>query len=524
MAETRPKILRGAPRAGFANLVDRIRRVPWEAVAVGLGLFAVLALFVGADPSAAGTASTSPFTDEAYNVVNARNLIQLGRWSVDPWNLYLVNLPFSVLIAAGFKLLGVGMIQARLVTIACVSLASAALAWGLRGVVGRVPAIVAGVAFATSGLILFYGRLAYLEDLVVLGLTLGFLVLARTDRLTFRWGLVAGVCFAIAIGTKPNAAFPVAGILFALAVFQRKGTWRWIVGCLAVIALAGTAWAVFVWLPNRAAVSIDLQIWPQNTLPRNPIQWVVQALAYPVRSDGVVGWMLGPLLALAGAAVAAIIGLRKRLTAAEGRLALASLGWLVFSFGILLVVTYRPNRYVIQDVPALAVLVAVALSAVRRWLDERAAALNEVTPDAAPEAPTAGQRRLRFSTANLLVIAAVVFVSAPGIVQYASWMNGATYSLPQIENQFANTVPDGQTVAGYPAALFFMKSYAIAITTGALNPALENADLYATGVRWYLQAQSDPAPIGVPASAWSARQTMTCAVWRGYTSCLFKVP
>ena len=386
-----------------------------------------------------------------------------------------------------------------------------------------MPAVVSGIAFATSGLILFYGRLAYLEDLVVLALTLGFLVLARADRLTFRWGLVAGIFFAIAIGTKPDAAFAVAGILLALALFMRRGTWRWIGGCLAVIALAGAAWAVFVWLPNRDAVSIDIQIWPQNTLPLNPIEWVVRAVIYPFRSDGVVGWMLGPLLVVAGAAVAAIVSLRKRLTATEVRLALASLGWLAIGFGILLIVSYRPNRYAIQNVPALAVLVAIALSVVHRWLDERAARPNGVTANATSEAPTVGQRR-RFSTTSLLAAAAVVLLTAPGIVLYASWMKGATYTVPAIENQFATTVPDGQTVAGYPAALFFLKSHAIAITTGPLNPALANADPYATGVRWYLQDRSDPAPIGVPASEWSARQTVTCAVWRGSDICLFKVP
>lgn len=396
--------------------------------------------------------------------------------------------------------------------------------WGLRGAVGRAAAVVAGLAFAACALILYYGRLAFLEDLVVLSLTLGFLVLARSDRLSFRWGIAAGICFAVAIGTKPNAAFPVAGIFAALAVFQRRDTWRWIVGCLAVVFLAGAAWAVFVWLPNRDAVSIDIQIWPQNTLPHNPVQWVVQALAYPFRSDGIVGWMLGPLLIAGAAALAAIAGLRKRLTPVEARLALAAFGWLVFGFGVLLIVTYRPNRYVIQDVPALAILVAVALSVARRWLAERAAATDEGASSARPQRPTSAPARTQPSAApNLLVLATVVLLCTPGIVQYASWMKSATYSLPEIQNRFAATVPDGETVAGYPAALFFLKSHAVTITTGPLDPALAHADLYAAGVRWYLAPDNGAAPIGVPADVWTARRTVECDMWRGASYCLYKL-
>lgn len=511
---------------GRARLARSIARLPWEAVAVGLGLFLLLATFVGADPRPGVTFSGSPFSDEAWNVVNARNLIQLGRWSVDPWNPYLVNLPFSVLMAAAFKLLDVGIIQARLTTIACVSLAATALVWGLRGVVGRLLAVLAGVAFAMSGLILFYGRLAYLEDLVVFALTLGALVLARGDRLTFRWGLVAGLCFAIAIGSKPNAAFPVAGILVTLAVVQRKETWRWIAGCLAAIALAFVAWAFFVWLPNQDGVALDLRIWPQNTLPHSVGSLLrrLVTLDYFRNSDGVVGVMLGPLLALAGAALAAIVLLRKRLTAAEGRLVLASVGWLAAGIGILAVVTYAPNRYAVQDVPPLAILVAVGLELVFRWFREREDATDEAASGASPEAPPLVRRRRKNAATAatvVLVVAALVGSSAPGLVQYAKWMDGATYTLPASQDQLANVVPHDATVAGDFTALLFMKSHSI--TTGS-HPALAHADFYATGVRWYVQPDSVAAPIGVPATAWTAREKVVCAPWHGTTFCLYKVP
>src|ERR1035437_6441041 len=130
---------RPAPPRGnrLALLAGTLRAIPPEALLVGVCLFALLAVFVAADPASHVTASNSPFTDEGYNTANARNLVQLGRWSMDEWNLYLVNLPFSLVEAVWFRLVGVGIVGARLVTIACVSLAATALVWGLRGGGGR---------------------------------------------------------------------------------------------------------------------------------------------------------------------------------------------------------------------------------------------------------------------------------------------------------------------------------------------------------------------------------------------------
>ncbi len=154
-------------------LTRRVMALPWAAILVGAALFVLLAAFVSADPAGNVTFSSSPFSDEGFNLVNARNLVQLGRWDTDQWNLYLVNLPYSLLAAASFRILGVGIDSARLVSIVCVSATAGALACGLRRSLGTAWAAFGGVAFATSGLVLFYGRLAYVEDLVVLGLALG---------------------------------------------------------------------------------------------------------------------------------------------------------------------------------------------------------------------------------------------------------------------------------------------------------------------------------------------------------------
>ena len=87
---------------------------------------------VGVDPARGVTASTSPYTDEGWNVVNARDLVMFGSWATDDWRMYILNFPFSALEAAWMAAVGVGIVQARLLVIACGAVALGTLGIGLR--------------------------------------------------------------------------------------------------------------------------------------------------------------------------------------------------------------------------------------------------------------------------------------------------------------------------------------------------------------------------------------------------------
>lgn len=508
-----------------ARLAVWPRNLPVEAILVGLGLFVLLVAFVSADPSSHATFSVAPFTDEAGNLVNARNFVQLGSWSTDQWNLYLVNLPFSLVEAVTFQATGVGIVQARLAMIVCASLTATVLVWGLRDTVGRVWASFAGLAFGASGLILFYGRLAFLEDLVVLGLTAGTLVLARQSRINLRGGAAAGLGYAIAIGTKPSALFAVAGILVTMALiwgWRDRAMRRWLLGATAVIAAAGVVWAVAIWIPNRDAVAIDLKIWPPYQWNLTPIELLTSIKRYLGNSDSVIGVMLLPLLVLGSMGVAAIVVLRQRLTESEARLAAASFGWAAFGFGILMVASYRPNRYVVPLVPSLAILAAIGLHLFAGAMQERLAGWR--TSDDASTATSTNQdapyRRARRLAPGLVAVAAIVIAVAPGLVWYGSWARSARHDLVSIQSQFANVVPADQTVVGSNSALLLMRSKARTVIDGLAN----NGDLYAEGTRWYLLPSDASAPTGVPASAWANRKRVVCTEWRAATVCVFHVP
>jgi len=509
---SRPATPGESVRRRVSVAADLARRVPLEAVLVGLGLFLLLAVFVAADPPSHVTFSTSPFTDEAFNTVNARNFVQLGRWSTDEWNLYLVNLPFSLVEAVWFRLVGVGIVQARLVAIACVSLSATALVWGIRGAVDRRAAAFAGIAFAASGLILVYGRLAFLENMVVLGLVLGSVVLARDERLGFRWGIVSGVCYAVAIGAKPSAAFAVAGILVAVAILASHdhASRRWVAGALTAIAVPGLLWATVIWLPNRDVIALDLKIWAPENLNFAPLGMLKSAWHYVINdNDHIYGTLLGPLLGLGAAGFFTVAFQRRRLTRSQARLALVAIGWLAAGFGVLLIASYRPNRYAVPLVPPLAILAALGIQLASAWLVERR--------------PGAGLASGRWM-AGALVLAVTVATAAPGLAWYASWAHGATYNLPDIQARFASAVPAGERVAGRESALFLMRSDAVTLITQPGGGPANQGNLYAQGVRWYVLPADDPPPPGVSAAIWASRQSVECAEYGGVRECLFHVP
>lgn len=483
---------------------DRVTR--WAVpIGLGLGVAVLLAAAVSLDPARGVTASASPFADEGFNTVNARNLVLLGRWSTDGWNLHLVDLPLSALLAAVFRLFGVGIVQARLACIALVGLLVTLLAAGLRRPFGAWPAALAALAVATSGLVLYYGRLVYQEDLVVLCLAAGVLTLGRFERdAAFRWGLLGGLGLALAIGTKPSAAFAVAGILIALALAGRRAraTWRWLGGAVLVIALAGLGWALLIGLPDRSQVEAVLRIWPPFTWPTTPGAALRRVVGYATGNDGAVRLCLALVIAGAAGAVVVIAG-RARLEPAGGRLVAAAVGWLGGGLGILALASYRPNRYVLPMLPAAAILAAAGLWLAAPWL------------------------RGRLPGARRVVAAGLVatLVAAPGLLAYASWVRDTPSTLPAIQDRMARLVPSGVVVAGADSALFLMRAPVVTtITREGISG--NSGDLYdSAGVRWYL-TNRDVAPYAVtlPPGAWAARRLAGCERWFDATDCLYEVP
>jgi 4-amino-4-deoxy-L-arabinose transferase-like glycosyltransferase len=465
-------------------------------------LMALLVAQLPADPAAGVTFSNSPFTDEAWNVMGARNWVLLGDWSAGNWALHLVQLPFNVLQAAAFRLLGVGILQARLVATLCTVGTVVLLTLLVRRRLGPPAGLVAGLGLAGTGLVLYYGRLAYVETLVMLTMVAGVAALCWRPSAPSRWpALVAGLLLAVAIGTKPSALFSVVGVLIGVALAMRTGRWlRPILMAAAAVALAAVGWTVVIAIPNAEAVGWVLDIWSSQKPPQDILELVNRIIHYPVRDDGV---LLMSLPLVVGGVLGLIAAIARWRSLDEGQRAIAgaAIGWLAVGLGVLVLASYRPNRYTLPVLPALAILTSYLVPAAASRL----------------HGSRAGLRRPLAATAITLLL-------LPGLVMYGGWAAGTTSRLPQIQAQMASAMGD-EPMEGGLAPLFAMR-VPVPIYIHWSTSDVNEGDLYGeAGVRWLVMADAYlPRWIEQHPAAWARRAKVLCVEWGRGTQCLVRVP
>jgi len=487
-------------------MVDRAG-APWLAALVaGLVALALLGVQLAADPSIGVTFSNSPFTDEGWSVVGARNQVLLGQWATDEWQLFWAQLPFNVVVAAVFEAFGVGIIQARAVSVACTVGASAVLAWFVGRRMGAAAGIVAGVGLATSTVVLYYGRLALLEPMVLLFLVLGTVtLLSGGAEGSWRRGAIAGAALALAIGTKPSAGVAVAGMLLGAALAGRPapaGMGRRIAAAVAVIGVSGAVWLLVV-LPQPGLLDAILRVWPQQSMLVSPAEAWDRVIDYVRDSDRAIP-MTAPLLG--GAVVGLVLASWRwaRLDPRQRALVGAAVGWFALGMAIVLVVSYRPNRYVVPLIPPLAILTGVGFGL----------AVAEVRT----RIPRLAQRGI-MAAATVLFCAAI---GARGVAAVVDWTRAATYRLPQIQAELLTLVTDGHAIQGAGPTM----AMRVPVPTIVGRSFVNSGDLYATrDVRWLLfNRQMTPTWASLHADAWAARELIVCYPWPSGEACLIRLP
>jgi len=491
--------------------------VPLLPAAVVLGL---LLPVVSLDPARGVTASDSPFTDEAWYVLNARNLVLLGGWGEDDWRLHLITLPYALVQVASFAMSGVGIVQARVPVIVITAVTAALLGAGLQRILGGVAGLVAGTGFATSTLILYYGRLAYAELLVAGFLVVGALLAVERDgHSPGRGGLLAGTALALAVLSKPTGFAPALGVLLGVALSGQldRPTRRWLAGALAAGIAAAVGWLALAWLPDPEALQATLRILAPQALPADLGGLAGQAAAYAFRNDGALVASAPLLVAGIAGAVAAAWAARRQAVdrrepdggAADGRrrasltLAAAAAGWFLTGLAVLLVVSYRPDRYVVPLLPALAILAAVGAGLLWNGWSRRPALAARV------------------AVLSLLALA------APGLVSHAGWVAGSSATLPAVQAAARSAIVDGAAVEGVYAPAVAM-SAPVPILVSRPDSGVNAADLYAdAGVRWVVAGPGErPGWVDLHPEAWAARREILCFQWgaRAELVCLFQIP
>jgi 4-amino-4-deoxy-L-arabinose transferase-like glycosyltransferase len=470
---------------------------------------ALLLPVVDLDPFRGVTASNSPFSDEVWNVLNARNLVLLGTWSTDEWNLHLLNGPFALVEAAVFAALGVGIVQARLVAIACTALTGAVIVLGLQRWVGRSAAAIAALGYVTSALALFYGRMAYVEPMTGLFLVTGLLTLTAIDGRPTRWGAVAGFAFGLALASKALAIPFVGAALLATAWLSRSDPQlrRWLTGAAFALVSAGLAWALIVWLPHRDEIGLMVtRVLPQLQIDLG-LPTIRRALGYLAGSGDDRAVLLSLPLLLA-AAVGVLLAVRDRASLARRAAvpyAVAALG-LAVSLVVVAAASYHPNRYVVPFLPVGAILIGPAVQALRSRI--------------------AAWRRPR-GLGLLIESALVAALCLPGFALHLGWIASSTRELPALQAAAIETIPPGQVVAGPYSALVAFRAPVVALVTCCQAQPANAGDLYAThGARFVVSGAIPPEWILNHPGGWEARARLLCFRWDVVSQefCLYRLP
>jgi 4-amino-4-deoxy-L-arabinose transferase-like glycosyltransferase len=325
-------------------------------------LFALLvvglrAIHLDSDPPSWLSWSSGIYTDEGIYASDARSVVLFGHWSAGDFHSAEIAPVHHLLLMAVFRLLGVSLTSARLVSVLASLGTLLFLYLTLKVQYNSRTAIYAVIFLALSPVALFYSRLALLETPTALLLTFAlYLIVSKKPN----W--LTGIVLALAVCCKPLALFCVPAFFidfrrFPAQVLQRFATF-----------IAGLAAFFLTWqVPHHTDLGRlnKYYLWHQY-LPHSTLQLehnLFRSL-WSGSSDGILPYLIHhePLLLLA-----LILALFSKPVKEDLTLRLYAV-WLAVPALAFCSMSYEPSRYFILFWPTLAALAAVVISKSERRL------------------------------------------------------------------------------------------------------------------------------------------------------------
>lgn len=156
--------------------------------------------------------------DEGYWAHNARNAILFGRWMIDDYQALATGPLFSVMIYTSFKLFGVGLFQARLVSAIAGWLTLILLYFFIKDSWNKKAAVITIIILGFNNAFLMYNRLGLVESSMIFFLVATFYLWYKGNN----WDgfyVLSGIIFALAILTKLTAVYFAPAIII-LWIFE----------------------------------------------------------------------------------------------------------------------------------------------------------------------------------------------------------------------------------------------------------------------------------------------------------------
>ncbi|MCL4813221.1 MAG: glycosyltransferase family 39 protein [Vicinamibacteraceae bacterium] len=259
---------------------------PWWERRFGVVLAGVLVLglilrllFLTADPPWGPGASVGiVWHDEGAWTHNARNLALWGTWRTDAWNPVFIAPVFTALEYVSFAAFGVGLWQARLVSVVAGLVSIAALGLGLARVGGRTAGLVGAGLLATNLVWVMYTRAALMEATMVAWLAVAWYAFVRAQTRP-AWGVAAALAAWLAYFTKASAVFFLGALALVAAWPLVQRVWH------RVVAPA-TARSTGPERLRRTPDSLVLPAWSPWILASLAVTGLAAlAVLWPVRDD-----------------------------------------------------------------------------------------------------------------------------------------------------------------------------------------------------------------------------------------------
>lgn len=215
------------------RLTERVRDLTPRAYAATFILaLAIAAVLRGAFPLADPPWETPVgvvWHDEGAWTHNARNKALWGTWTVerDNWNPMYIAPVFTALEYASFEAFGVGLWQARFVSMLAGLVAVAALGAGIARIGGRGAGVIAAALLATNYVWVMYSRAALMEATMIAFVTAGWWAFARaTAQRSLGAAIVAAACAWLAYFSKASGVFFVAALGLVCVAGLAEAWWR----------------------------------------------------------------------------------------------------------------------------------------------------------------------------------------------------------------------------------------------------------------------------------------------------------
>jgi 4-amino-4-deoxy-L-arabinose transferase-like glycosyltransferase len=348
--------------------------------------------------------SAALLTDEGFYSHNARNVALFGHPRTDDFNNMLLAPVLHAVQVGVFSIFGVGMVQARSISVVC-SLLTLLLLWSaLRRAFDERVAVTAVLFLALDHTNLLYNRLALLDTPASLPAAAAFYAFVRGIQSTGgnpkseirnpKWLLLCGLLLGLTVTNRMLAAYLLPVPFIALwIVKEKRGSMLALTTGLAVVAaiyLIGWYW------PHHTEMAAMNRYYRTNQIQPRSIGHLLENIQHAIAGDfrGLSPYLfrhtpvvyflaLGGIVAAVGRwAVGRWLGGRRSSELISPVSPISAIGpgetqraaaayltaWFLLGAAMLAVISYSPSRYYVTLYPAMASLAAVALWRIPAWL------------------------------------------------------------------------------------------------------------------------------------------------------------